>query len=79
MGTQKKLISTTIVGNIGEYYDFGMYAVFASTIGELFFPNQDKFLQQILTFIIFAVGFLMRPIGGVVLGHIGDKWGRKIS
>lgn len=74
-----KVISSAIVGNIVEYYDFGLYAVYAKTIGALFFPAKDEFTQILLSLNIFAVGFLMRPIGGIVFGHIGDRFGRKLA
>ena len=76
---KKKIISSAIIGNIVEYYDFGIYAVFAEIIGRLFFPNFDEYTQLIFSFAIFAIGFFMRPLGGIVFGHIGDIFGRKIA
>lgn len=76
---KKRIIGSAILGNIVEYYDFGMYAVFASTIGKLFFPANDNFIQLMLAFSVFAFGFLMRPLGGIIFGYIGDRWGRRIS
>lgn len=76
---KRKIVGSAIVGNIVEYYDFGIYAVFASTIGSLFFPNFSKFAQILLTFSIFALGFFMRPLGGMIFGHIGDKLGRRTA
>lgn len=77
---KRKIVGSAIIGNIVEYYDFGLYAVFAPTIGLLFFPKQDDPLTQtLLAFSVFAVGFLMRPLGGAFFGHIGDKLGRKIA
>ena len=77
--SKKKIISSAIIGNIVEYYDFGIYAVFAEIIGRLYFPNFDGYTQLIFSFAIFAIGFLMRPLGGVFFGHIGDIFGRKIA
>jgi MHS family proline/betaine transporter-like MFS transporter len=71
-----KLLAAGIAGNLLEWFDFAIYGFFAVTIGKLFFPNADPVAQVIASFGVFAVGFLMRPIGGVVLGHIGDKHGR---
>lgn len=68
-----------MVGSIVEYYDFGIYAVFAPIIGSVFFDVSSSFLRLMLAFSIFAVGFLMRPLGGIIFGHIGDKFGRKIA
>jgi MHS family proline/betaine transporter-like MFS transporter len=76
---KRKIVGPAIVGNIVEYYDFGLFAVYAHTIGALFFPASDPFMQTLLAFGTFAVGFFMRPLGGVVFGYIGDKLGRKVS
>ena len=64
-------------GNILEWYDFTVYGFFATVIGAQFFPDEDKVVQLISAFGIFAAGYLMRPIGGVIFGHIGDRKGRK--
>lgn len=77
--SKKKIISSAIIGNIVEYYDFGIYAVFAEIIGKLFFPNFSEYVQLMFSFAIFAIGFFMRPLGGIVFGHIGDIFGRKIA
>lgn len=76
---KRKIVGPAIVGNIVEYYDFGLYAVYTQTLGRLFFPVDDPFLQSLLVFATFAVGFFMRPLGGIVFGYIGDKMGRKTS
>ena len=76
---KKKIISSAIIGNIVEYYDFGIYAVFAEIIAKLFFPPMNSFVQLMLSFTVFAIGFFMRPIGGILFGHVGDKLGRKIA
>jgi MHS family proline/betaine transporter-like MFS transporter len=66
-------------GNILEWYDFTVYGFFATVIGSQFFPHQDKVTQLIATFGIFAAGYLMRPLGGVIFGNIGDRNGRKTA
>jgi MHS family proline/betaine transporter-like MFS transporter len=76
---KRKIISSAIVGNVVEYYDFGIYAVYASTIGRLFFASSGHFVQALAALSVFAIGFLMRPIGGIFFGHIGDIWGRKTA
>ncbi|MBS0236546.1 MAG: MFS transporter [Proteobacteria bacterium] len=76
---KRKIVGPAIVGNIVEYYDFGIYAVYAKIIGELFFPSSSEFLQTLSSLAVFAVGFLMRPVGGVFFGHIGDRVGRKAA
>lgn len=64
-------------GNILEWYDFTVYGFLATVIGAQFFPQENKTVQLIAAFGIFAAGYLMRPIGGAIFGHIGDKQGRK--
>src|SRR6476661_6117019 len=59
-----------------EWYDFAIYGYFAIQIGRAFFPSEDHVSQVLSAFGIFAVGYLMRPVGGIVVGHIGDKFGR---
>lgn len=67
----------SFVGNILEWYDFTVYAYFATVIGKNFFPSEDKIASLIATFGVFAAGYLMRPLGGFFFGIIGDKMGRK--
>ena len=65
------------VGNTLEWFDFAVYGYFARDIGNAFFPKADPGVQLIEAFGVFAVGYLMRPIGSLVLGPIGDLAGRK--
>lgn len=74
--TNKRMLLAGISGNLLEWFDFAVYGFFAVTIGKVFFPKEDPVAQVIAAFGVFAVGFLMRPIGGILLGHIGDKHGR---
>jgi MFS transporter, MHS family, proline/betaine transporter len=76
---KRKIVGSAILGNIVEYYDFGIYAVFAPIIGKLFFPAESEFVQTLYALSVFALGFLMRPLGGYVFGHIGDRVGRKVA
>ncbi len=73
----KRSLIAGFSGNILEWYDFTVYGFFATIIGSQFFPQEDKIAQLISTFGIFAAGYLMRPIGGIIFGHIGDRKGRK--
>jgi len=66
-----------VVGNIMEWYDFAVYGFFVSIIGRQFFPSDDPIISLIASFGTFAGGFLMRPIGGILFGSIGDKIGRQ--
>jgi len=74
--SSRRLLLAGIAGNVLEWFDFAVYGFFAVIIGKLFFPAADPVAQVIAAFGVFAVGFLMRPIGGVLLGYIGDKYGR---
>jgi MHS family proline/betaine transporter-like MFS transporter len=65
---------TVGVGNLLEWYDFGIYGYFALVLSKEFFPGGAALL---LTFATFGVGFLARPLGGLVFGHIGDRYGRR--
>lgn len=68
-----------IAGNVMEWYDFAVYGYFAPIIGRQFFPSEDPTASLAAAFGVFAAGFLMRPLGGFVFGHIGDKFGRKAA
>jgi MFS family permease len=74
-----RLIVAGIVGNVMEWYDFAVYGYFAATIGRQFFPSDDPSTSLIAAFGAFAAGFLMRPLGGIVFGHIGDHFGRRAA
>lgn len=76
-GYIRRVILSCMIGNALEWYDFALYGYFATTIGALFFPQFSTFASLMATFGIFAAGFIMRPLGGVIFGHIGDKIGRK--
>lgn len=76
---QIKFVITSISGNILEWYDFALYGYFATIIAKLFFPAKDPFVSLMLTFGVFASGFITRPLGGIIFGHIGDKYGRRMA
>jgi MFS transporter, MHS family, proline/betaine transporter len=71
----KKILAGT-VGNTLEWYDFAVYGYLAPIIAQQFFPSSSPTVSLISTFGVFAAGFLMRPIGSLLLGHIADKAGR---
>ncbi len=75
----RKVILAGAIGNVLEWYDFAVYGYFAASIGRAFFPKEDAVAQILAAFGIFAVGYLMRPIGGTVIGHIGDHYGRRAA
>ncbi|HDG6064662.1 TPA: MFS transporter [Staphylococcus aureus] len=75
----KKTVVATGIGNAMEWFDFGVYAYTTAYIGANFFsPVESADIRQMLTFAALAIAFLLRPIGGVVFGIIGDKYGRKV-
>lgn len=73
------IFAAAMSGHILEFYDFTIFAVFSLVIGALYFPNSSEITQLLATLSIYAAGFFMRPLGGVIFGHIGDKYGRKIA
>ena len=66
-----------IVGNVLEWYDFAVFGYFAPIIGSQFFPSEDKLASILSAFGVFAAGYMMRPLGGLIFGFIGDRKGRK--
>ena len=64
------------IGNIGEQFDYSIYALVAPTIALHFFPQADPVAALLSTFAVFAVSFVARPFGGLLFGYIGDKHGR---
>lgn len=72
-----KAVGGTVVGNAMEWYDFGIYGYLAVTMGQVFFPADDPGAQLLASLAAFAVSFLMRPLGGLVFGPLGDRIGRQ--
>ncbi|WP_425805523.1 MFS transporter [Desulfitobacterium sp. Sab5] len=74
----KKVVISSLIGATIEWYDFFLYGVVAGIVfNKLYFPTGDPTISTLLAYVTFAVGFLTRPIGGIVFGHFGDKLGRK--
>ena len=74
----RRVASASAIGTAAEYYDFFAYGTAAVLFfGHLFFPSDDPLISTLAAFATYAVGFLARPLGGIVFGHIGDKVGRK--
>jgi MHS family proline/betaine transporter-like MFS transporter len=76
---RRRVIIAGIVGNALEWYDFAVYGYFAAIIGKHFFPSRDAVSATINAYGAFAAGFLMRPIGGLLFGHIGDRVSRRMA
>ncbi len=74
----RKVILASLIGTSLEWYDFFIYGIAAALVfNKVFFPDFDPLVGTLLSFATFAVGFVARPLGGVVFGHYGDKIGRK--
>jgi MFS family permease len=75
----KKIVAASMVGTVVEWYEFFLYATAATLVfGKYFFPSTGNDLDGIIqAFLTYAVGFIARPLGGIVFGQIGDKLGRK--
>jgi len=74
----KQVVFATL-GNCLECYDVTLYSFFATLLAPLFFPSDKPGLSLLMSFMAFALGMAMRPLGGIVFGHVGDKYGRKYA
>ena len=74
-----KMIAASMIGNVIEWYDFAIYGNFAASIGRDFFPREEGVAQLLAVFGVFAIGYLARPIGGAVIGYIGDYYSRRTA
>src|SRR5215471_296229 len=74
-----KAIRAAAIGNLLEWYDFGVYAYLATLIAAKFFPSTDPTASLLASFAAYGVGFLARPLGGIVIGRLGDSKGRKTA
>lgn len=78
--TQKRTIAGGTIGTLMEYYDYYLYGLASAAIfPAVFFTGEDPIVAQLSSFATFAVGFFLRPVGGLVFGHIGDRVGRKTT
>lgn len=74
----RKVITSSFVGSMIEFYDFILYATASALVfGPVFFSTLEPQLAMVASYLTFAVGYISRPIGGIVFGHFGDKFGRK--
>jgi MFS transporter, MHS family, proline/betaine transporter len=74
--SQRRLLIAGVAGNILKWYDFSIYGFFALAIGQHFFPSHSRSTELIDAYGAFAAGFLMRPLGALIFGRIGDRFGR---
>lgn len=76
--TIRRVVTASLVGATIEWYDFFLYGVVAGIVlNKLYFPSDDPLISTMLAYTTFAVGFVTRPLGGIIFGHFGDKIGRK--
>lgn len=73
----RKAITAAALGNAMEWFDFGVYGFVAYALGKVFFPNADPSVQMIAALATFSVPFLIRPLGGLFFGALGDRFGRQ--
>ena len=73
----RKSIFAVVLGNAVEFFDFGVYATFAVMIGHTFFPSDSAFVSLMLSVTAFGIGFIVRPLGAVLIGAYADRVGRK--
>jgi len=74
----RRVVAASMIGTTIEWYDFFLYGSAAALVfNKLFFPSFDPFVGTLLAFATYAVGFVARPLGGIVFGHFGDRVGRK--
>lgn len=75
---RRRAVVASTVGTVIEWYDFGLYGIAGGLVfPTLFFPKSDPLVGILASFIVFAVGYVARPLGGIVFGHYGDRIGRK--
>ncbi|MBD3846006.1 MFS transporter [Bosea sp. SSUT16] len=77
--SSRRAVIAAVAGNTLEWYDFAVYGFFALTLAKLFFPAGDATVSLLLTVATFGVGFVMRPVGALVLGTLADRRGRKVA
>ncbi|OZM71607.1 MFS transporter [Amycolatopsis antarctica] len=74
----RTVVASSVIGTTVEWYDFFLYGTAAGIVfNKLYFPSEDPLVGTLLSFATFALGFVARPIGGLIFGHIGDRVGRK--
>jgi len=75
----RKAVGAAVLGNILEWYDFAIYGYVATIIAKKFFPGGDEVGALLATFATFGIGFVARPLGGIIIGRMGDVKGRKAA
>ncbi|WP_026454258.1 MFS transporter [Saccharomonospora iraqiensis] len=74
----RRVLAGSMAGAVLEWYDFAIYGILAATVlGPLFFPGEGEIMKLLMALATQGIGFVARPLGGIVFGHLGDKFGRK--
>lgn len=76
---KKKFLIAALLGTVIEYYDYTLYGFLTSSIAETFFPLSNSLNSLVIAFAVFAIGYISKPLGSILFGYIGDKFGRKYS
>lgn len=74
---QKKIVFLSSLGGMLEFYDFTIYGLFAGYFSTQFFPSDNKLITIIASYSVFLIGYIARPLGGIIFSHLGDEIGRK--
>ena len=77
--TLRRAATASFMGNFVEWFDYAAYGYLAAVIAVVFFPATDKTTGLLAAFAVFAISFIVRPIGGIIWGHIGDRYGRRTA
>src|SRR4051812_31489218 len=76
--SSRRVVVASLIGTSLEWYDFFVYGTAAALVfNKLFFPSFEPLVGTLLAFTTYAVGFAARPLGGIIFGHYGDRFGRK--
>lgn len=75
----RRVVSATLIGNFTEWFDFAVYGAVAVILGRVFFPTGDAVTSLLASLAVFGVAFVFRPLGGAVLGSVGDRYGRRVA
>jgi MHS family proline/betaine transporter-like MFS transporter len=75
----RRAVSAAVIGNVLEWYDFAVYGYVAVILARKFFPVGDEVTALLSTFLAYGLGFVARPLGGIILGRVGDTHGRKVA
>ncbi|MBX9597476.1 MAG: MFS transporter [Burkholderiales bacterium] len=74
---ERKIVGLAALGGMLELYDFAIYGMFAVYFAHQFFPSTNAYTAILETYMVFSLGFILRPLGGIIFSHIGDEYSRK--